>query len=313
VSADQTQNPAPKETDQEPGQPRPDRLEHYFNRGQDPREPLLIRAWRGEIGLGWAFWGVGLMGTYPVFAVIFGIIGGLTIGGITGLIEVGLLGESRLTSFLHIRLVSTVTLVATFYMIPSTVIWRSAEKSPSKKLANLAQYYTGFGVFLPLIVFGGILAVDFRDRITPEFYENTPAFKNQAAENFKRLTTLDMPVGSQLAHTAYFRAGTLDYEFNFHIILDATNMDLKQWIETARPFDLKLIQTTPVADLEWSSNGLICDDLERPEAKYTKPICELVSNPRAVWHAAKRIKMDRVVTLTILEDPKLIWLSEASW
>ena len=50
-------------------------------------ECMLRRIWRGEISLGWAFWGVGLGGLFPLFAVLFGIVGALAIGGMVGSIK----------------------------------------------------------------------------------------------------------------------------------------------------------------------------------------------------------------------------------
>ena len=48
---------------------------------------MLKRIWRGEIGLGWAFWGVGLGGLFPMFALLFGIVGVGAIGGMVSSIK----------------------------------------------------------------------------------------------------------------------------------------------------------------------------------------------------------------------------------
>jgi hypothetical protein len=88
-------------------------------------------------------------------------------------------------------------------------------------------------------------------------------------------------------------------------------VNLRNWIETARPFGEKLKITKPDRSLEWNAEGLNCNDVNRSEAKFTMPICGLSGAP--IWHIKHRLRLDRVVTLTVLEDHNLIWLYETSW
>jgi hypothetical protein len=103
------------------------------------------------------------------------------------------------------------------------------------------------------------------------------------------------------------------YEATHQLILDAKDIDLRGWIETARPFGSAFARVVPKPSLEWRSDGLGCSEWQRPEWSTVGPICELVGNPREIWHLEKRLYLDRVVTLAIFENEKLIWLSEANW
>ena len=58
--------------------------------------------------------------------------------------------------------------------------------------------------------------------------------------------------------------------------------------------------------------GLKCNDLARPEGKFIGPVCRL-GRGSEVWQAERRLRLDRVVTLTVLEEDSLIWLLETSW
>ncbi|MDP6417014.1 MAG: hypothetical protein QGG54_18560, partial [Gammaproteobacteria bacterium] len=66
-------------------------------------------------------------------------------------------------------------------------------------------------------------------------------------------------------------------------------------------------------DLEWNADGLKCDDTDRAERKFTQPICDLIAAPRTAWQIEKRLDLDHMVTLTVIESHKLIWLYETSW
>jgi hypothetical protein len=159
VSVDQIQNPAPERTDQAPPIPRPDRIEHYFNKNTEPTNYWLGNIWRGECGLGFSFWIVGAAGTFPVFALIFGaLFSEQVIVPLVESVEISVLGDRFLTQTRSFLWKCTFGLAAIFYIFPATAIWRSAMKSSSKMLANLAQIYAVFAVFVPLgLLIGALL------------------------------------------------------------------------------------------------------------------------------------------------------------
>ena len=284
---------------------------------------MFRRIWRGEISLGWAFWSVGLGGLFPLFAVLFAIVGVLAIGGTVSSIKAvplpirffGFQFFQDLAFMLKLAAVG-LTLVCLF-TVPATVVWRSASRSSSKLWRRLAKSYVVLGALsfplLPPVAFLTMFWLYFSDRITPEFYENTPQLLGEAEGFFKKHTGLDIPEGTRLAHVVYSRKPVMDYEATQHVILDASGMDLQKWIASARPFGSGLAQTTPERDLEWNADGLKCEDTDRPEGKFTKPICDLVAVPRTTWQIEKRLGVDHMVTLTVLEDHNLIWLLEANW
>jgi hypothetical protein len=284
---------------------------------------MLRRIWRGEISLGWAFWGIGLGGLFPLFAVLFGIVGALAIGGMVGSIKAIPL-PIRFFGFMFFRdlafmlkLAATGLILICAFTVPATVIWRSASKSSSKLWRRIAKSFVVLGALsfplLPPAAFLTAFFLYFNERMTPEFYENTPQLQSEAAEFFKGHTGLDIPEGSQLAHVVYHRLPVMDLEDFHHVILDAGDMDLQKWIASARPFGSSLAQITPERDLDWNDGGLECNAIDRPEGKFTKPICDLVSAPRKIWQIEKQLNLDNMVTLTVLEDHKLIWLLETNW
>ena len=262
---------------------------------------MLKRIWRGEMGLGWAFWGIGFGGlTFPLAALFFWVM---------------LLPFSAL-SFGVANLI-----FICFGVIPTIIVWKSASRTVSKVWGDLAKIYIVISITFGLIVAPvGLIGMEITQRLTPEFYENTPDLQLQASELFRNHITrktktigIDMPEGSKLAHVAYYREGVMDYEFGFHVILNTKDMDLGKWISSAKPFGSNLELMTPKRDLEWNAEGLKCAELDRPEGEYTQPVCNLVNSPRKVWQAEKRLRLDRLVTLTVLEDHNLIWLYETSW
>ena len=105
---------------------------------------MLKRIWRGEIGLGWAFWGVGLGGLFPLFAVLFGIVGFLAIGGTVSSIKtlplpVRFFGLQFFDNISWPTLtVAGVALICAF-TVPALVIWRSASRNSSNLWRRLAK------------------------------------------------------------------------------------------------------------------------------------------------------------------------------
>ena len=177
------------------------------------------------------------------------------------------------------------------------------------------------GVIIAPIVY---VYQDITWKLTPEFYENTAELRQEAPSFFKKHTGLDIPVGAKLVHVAYNRDAVLDYEANHHVILDASGMDLKKWISTAKPFGKNLRMKSPFSTLGWTSYGLKCEERikkeaeskitpnfpKKPVSEYVMPICRLMVSGREVWQVVKRLRLDRLVTLVVLEDEKLIWLQE---
>jgi len=84
-------------------------------------------------------------------------------------------------------------------------------------------------------------------------------------------------------------------------------------MDTALPFGEPIKRSKPDPGLEWNSEGLKCDEPERPESRITLPICNAVKSGATAWHIKKRIDLDHVVTLTIFPKEKLIWFYETSW
>ena len=268
---------------------------------------MLKRIWRGEISLGWAFWGVGLGGL--LFALLIGVAGAGAIVAMVG----GTKAPPAPVWFFGVMFSVAGLAFIGGLTVPAIVIWRSASRSSPKLWRRIAKSYVVAGalslVLLPPMAF----MAPFISRATPEFYENTTKLQNEAPEFFREHTGLGIPEGSKLAHVSFYRYATLNYEFGHHLILDAKDMDLKKWIAEARPFGSILVKTTPELDFEWNPNGLKCDSPDRSGRKFTEPICDLVAKPKPVWQVEKRIDTDHVVTLTVLEKEKLIWLYDTSW
>ena len=255
---------------------------------------MINRIWNGEVGLGWAFWGIGLGGfAFPLGVLLFWWM---------------LLGEGASFSFANL-------LFIVLGLIPTVVVWRTASRGAPNFWKNAAKGVIFFsvlsGFFIMVLAPIGIFVHNIGKALTPEFYENTSLLTDNAPAFFRRHTGIEIPEGAKVAHAVYYRRPVMDYEFGLHVILDASKLNLREWIKTARPFGEKLKITKPDRGLEWNAEGLKCNDVNRSEAKFTMPICDLSEAP--IWHIKHRLRLDRVVTLTVLEDHNLIWLYETSW
>lgn len=199
-------------------------------------------------------------------------------------------------------------------VVPTIIVWRSASRTIWKVWGELAKLYIvisiTFGMFVSPVA---LIGMNFNHRLTPEFYENTANLSWEASSFFKKHTGLDIPEGAKLVHVAYKRSPVMDYEANHHVILDASGMDLQKWISTAKPFGSNLQKIRPRRDLEWNADGLKCEERsnKEPKAENIIPICRIFG--REVWQVEKRLRLDWMVTLTVLEEEKLIWLLEANW
>ena len=268
---------------------------------------IINKIWQGNIHLAWAFWGVGLCGlAIPVGLIFFWpVILNLMFGA-------HLLRDASLLFFL-------------FCVFPSIVIWRSASKTSSELWGLLTKAYMVITILVGVIIAPIVYVYqDITWKLTPEFYENTAELRQEAPSFFKKHTGLDIPVGAKLVHVAYNRDPVMDYEANHHVILDASGMDLKKWISTAKPFGKNLRMKSPFSTLGWTSYGLKCEERikkeaeskitpnfpKKPVSEYVMPICRLMVSGREVWQVVKRLRVDRLVTLVVLEDEKLIWLQE---
>jgi hypothetical protein len=125
-----------------------------------------MNIWRGECGLGFSFWVVGAAGTFPVLVLIFGgLISEQIIVPLVESIEISVLGDRFFTQTRGFFWKCTFGLATIFYILPATSIWRSATKSSSKLLANLAQIYAVLGATLPLVLLIGALLITFSQDI----------------------------------------------------------------------------------------------------------------------------------------------------
>ena len=270
---------------------------------------IINKIWQGNIHLAWAFWGVGLCGlAIPVGLIFFWpVILNLMFGA-------HLLRDASLLFFL-------------FCVFPSVVIWRSASKTSSELWGLLTKAYMVITILVGVIIAPIVYVYqDITWKLTPEFYENTANLSRRAPSFFKKHTGLDIPVGAKLVHVAYNRDAVMDYEANHHVILDASGMDLKKWISTAKPFGKNLRMKSPFSTLGWTSYGLKCEERikkeaeskitpnfpKKPVSEYVMPICRLMVSGREVWQVVKRLRLDRLVTLVVLEEEKLIWLQEVN-
>ena len=270
---------------------------------------IINKIWQGDIHLAWAFWGVGLCGlAIPVGLIFFWpVILNLMFGA-------HLLRDASLLFFL-------------FCVFPSVVIWRSASKTSSELWGLLTKAYMVITILVGVIIAPIVYVYqDITWKLTPEFYENTANLSRRAPSFFKKHTGLDIPVGAKLVHVAYNRDAVLDYEANHHVILDASGMDLKKWISTAKPFGKNLRMKSPFSTHGWTSYGLKCEERikkeaeskitpnfpKKPVSEYVMPICRLMVSGREVWQVVKRLRLDRLVTLVVLEEEKLIWLQEVN-
>lgn len=277
---------------------------------------IIKRIWIGDISLGWAFWGVGLGGLlFPFIAILSTMVGFVSISILIQNIKAVPLPmrffalEFAGGSWIFF-LCAGISLVFIF-LIPAVVIWRSASNSISKLWRRLAKGYVVISGIASFVVvppmFFLLMFIEHMDRaLTPEFYENTAELNAEAPALFKNHTGIEIPEGAKIIHTAYFRRPVMDYEFGSHIVIDASAIDLRSWLETTHPFGVSIAKQVPERGLEWDSEGLICTP--RFEA-----ICKFVASPRSIWHHKKRLDIDHVVTLTVMEKEKLIWLYETSW
>ena len=71
---------------------------------------MIGRIWRGEIGLAWAFWGVGLLGLYPLIALL---LGSVSLGWLAG-------DGSQISPY-H------------YSVCPSSVLWQRGVQSPGDR------------------------------------------------------------------------------------------------------------------------------------------------------------------------------------
>ena len=283
------------------------------------RMKKLNQIWRGEISLAWAYWGVGLLGLYPVFAFFSGLLNfGWTAAGFKAfplpfrMFSLQTFGTPSLATLLVGLVVFNI-----FLVVPSKVIWRSANRSSTKFWRRSAKGHVVvsciFVILGPPIAFFVIAGLYIQSALTPEFRENTPTLIAEAPALFIHHTNISIPKGAVIAHTVYYRLPVMDYEFGNHIILDASKINLKGWMDTALPFGEPIKRSKPDPGLEWNSEGLKCDEPERPESRITLPICNAVKSGATAWHIKKRIDLDHVVTLTIFPKEKLIWFYETSW
>ena len=280
---------------------------------------IINKIWQGDIHLAWAFWGVGLCGLAIPVGLIFFWPMILTVFFCCS--------HSFNTILIILFFLFWFVLFCVFCVFPSIVIWRSASKTSSELWGLLTKAYMVITILVGVIIAPIVYVYqDITWRLTPEFYENTAELRQEAPSFFKKHTGLDIPVGAKLVHVAYNRDAVLDYEANHHVILDASGMDLKKWISTAKPFGKNLRMKSPFSTLGWTSYGLKCEERikkeaeskitpnfpKKPVSEYVMPICRLMVSGREVWQVVKRLRLDRLVTLVVLEEEKLIWLQEVN-
>ena len=240
---------------------------------------MIRRIWRGQIGLAWAFWGVGMLGLYPLIAVLL------------------FFGSTPVKS-----------LAIVVAIVPTIVIWRSANRSSSRVKRFIAKSYVIAAPFVIQFVVLAALLILMQGSLVPEHEEDTPELLAEAPAKFLELTGIEFPKRGRLAHAVYYRNGTLDYEFGSHIVVDVSDLDIREWVRVSRPFGIQLETTLPEdQELEFNATGLNCT-LPKLET-----ICSYVAAPTPTWHYQKRLALDRVVSITVFEAAKVIWLYETSW
>jgi hypothetical protein len=273
---------------------------------------MIKRIWNGEIGLGWAFWGMGLLGTYPFFGLIIGtVLFGAIVAGSKMLPLPFRLMSLQMFGSSSLPLMIGAGFGLLFLCIPSVVIWRAANSSTSKLWRRLAKSYVVFAVSTLLLGPPLLLLMIFlsymQEALTPEHLIDTPHLVSDAPAIFEKRIGIPFPEGTNVAHVIYIRHPVLDYEFDYHLIINAEAIDLDGWTETARPFGNKLVRQLPKMGLEWSTDGLDCDN------RVNQSICNLVGDPKEILHLRHQVDLDNIVTLTIIEEDKLIWLHETQW
>ena len=273
---------------------------------------MIRRIWRGQIGLAWAFWGVGVLGLYPLIALIIGTV---SLGSIAAsakfvplpirLVVLSFFGSTPVQSL-------AIVLALSALIVPTVVIWRSAKRSSSKPKRFLAKSYVIAAAILavaaPPIAVLGFAAIIINERLTPEHEEDTPELLAEAPAKFLELTGVEFPSRGRVAHAVYYRYPVLDYEFGSHIVVDASDLDVREWVRASRPFGVQLETVLPEDHgLEFNATGLDCT-LPKLDT-----ICNFVTTPTPTWHYKKRLDLDHVVSITVFEEAKVIWLYETSW
>ncbi len=273
---------------------------------------MIWRIWRGQIGLGWAFWGIGMLGLYPLIALVIGTV---SLGSIAaGAKFIPLPIRFAVLSFFGSTPVKSLAIVVALLalIVPTIVILRSAERSSSRIKRFLAKSYAIASVILAvsapplaLIVF---VAISFSERLTPEHAEDTPELLAEAPAKFLELTGVDFPSRGRVAHAVYYRYAVMDYEFGSHIVVDASDLDVREWVRASRPFGVQLEMVLPEDHgNEFNATGLDCTFPK------LETICSYVAAPTPTWHYKKRLDLDHVVSITVFEEAKVIWLYETSW
>jgi hypothetical protein len=284
-------------------------------------ESMLKRIWCGEITVGWAFWGVGLGGLFPVFAIILGFWG-------TFVLTALLSSTTSVPSYIRAALsagLSTQSLYMFWFpfllgaiLIFQTVsIWRSSSRHSSKlwrgTTKGIVMLSWLFVFTIPPVTIVSFLLWAF----TPERYVDTSDFKEQAPAFFEELTNLPYPEGVTIAQVSWYR---IVEEFGHHLVLDASNINLDEWLRTSKPFGKPMERITPERSIELNADGLTCNEPDTkvdPSNGPNHPLvivsCELMTNPREIWMAQHRHRSDWMRTIIVDEKYEMIWLQETEW
>ena len=281
---------------------------------------ILNRTWKGEISLAQAYWGIGLLGLFPLVALIAGFSGSFVLSMALSNIQV-FPTSIRLALAAGWSTGNVVFSVAFLslgvFVFQTVVIWRSAKQSPSKLWRKSAQGAV-VSSWLAMLIAPPALVVAFLVwAFTPESYVDTDGLKDGAPEFFHELTGMEYPEGVTVAQVSWFR---IVEEFSHHLVLDATHIDLNKWIETARPFGKPLQRGIPKKSLELNAYALTCgshdtrvDPADKPNHRLVNIACKLMSSPREVWIVQNRHRSDWMRTLIVDEKARMIWLHETEW
>jgi hypothetical protein len=176
----------------------------------------------------------------------------------------------------------------------------------------LAMLIVAWGLFLifSVLVVGLFLSsVGFR----PEHYHDTEELREQAPAIFRRTTDVPYPENATIDYVMWSDAGPDPSVL--HLILDASRMDLGDWIKKVRPFGIPLERVTPELPIEGSDISFLCGEndpkIDRAEESIHQLVymaCQFIANPHEVWMAQGRDHMDRMRTVIVDEDAKMIWL-----
>lgn len=260
---------------------------------------FFIRAWSGEISLSLAFWGIGLLGLFPLLGASLGLIAFIAL---------------RTMSLPVVILSLTVGLAFTYQ---SVSIWRSARHSQNifgKYAARTVVFASWAAVFLVPPALLLVFAFAF---LTPEHYVNADYLREGAPNYFTSTTGLALPHDARIAQVAWYRIGE---EFGHQLVLDASGLDLENWRDQSRPFGKEFSWAEPEASIEFDATGLVCEVdqdedfvVSEDDSKFVKAACELVESPKPVWMAQNRVRMDWMQTLIVDEESQIIWLQETEW